>query len=93
MCKIAVQVHMIKPFQSKLFWSMVVFVSTSFVPWRVIYKGTSVFTVLPLWWEYGDPKNMVVVGHIAFSVISGVTLSTLLRLVTERALRRDDRGT
>ena len=66
--------------QSKLFWVAVAFIATLFLPWRVIYKGTSVFVVLPLWWEYGNPQTnfMIIVGHIAISLISGIIIALLI---------------
>lgn len=86
---------MIKSLQSKLFWVTVLFISTLFVPWRVIYKGTRVFMVLPLWWEYATPQNsfMVILGHIAISVIIGVAITLFMRFCVKKYKGRHEANT
>jgi len=77
---------MLKIIQSKIFWGFVIFCSTLLLPWRTIYKGTSVFAVLPLWWEYGNPlENItVILGHITISIICGIVIAKLIWLFLNR---------
>jgi|GEM_PF-4853552 len=67
--------------KNRLIWMVALFVPTLFLPWREIYKGTGLFTVLPLWWAYGRPlaNYPVILGHVLFSVIGGLLLAALIR--------------
>ena len=53
------------------------------MPWREIYKGESVFTVLPMWWEYGNPiENYSSIGtYIILSVIIGLIIYAIIRQI------------
>jgi uncharacterized membrane protein len=76
-----------KIIRSNITWMLIIYLSSMFLPWREIYKGTSVFTVLPLWWEYGNPVEnyLVILGHIVGSIISG----SLIALVIKPAISND----
>jgi hypothetical protein len=87
--------QMIKILQSKLFLLAVVFVSTLFIPWRIIYKGARPFIVLPLWWEYGNPQNnfLVIVGHIIISLMSGVLIALFVSKCVKQYKSDDESST
>lgn len=72
--------------ESKLIMIVIVYFATMFVPWREIYKGTSAFTVLPLWWEYGNPiKNYLsIAAHITLSIIIGLIIYTIMKLIKNK---------
>ena len=69
--------------ESKLILITIVYLATMFMPWREIYKGESVFTVLPMWWEYGNPiENYSSIGtHIILSVIIGLIIYAIIRQI------------
>jgi hypothetical protein len=69
--------------ESKTFWTMAAFVPSLFLPWRTIYKGTMVFAVLPLWWEYFKPQENILVigGHVFCSVVIGWLISSVMRWI------------
>jgi len=79
---------MLKLLQSQGFWSTVVYITTFFLLWREIYKGTSVFMVLPLWWEYGKPQEniMLILGHVSCSLITGIVIAWVLRLTIKKSM-------
>jgi hypothetical protein len=77
--------------KSKVLWIFVVYSTTMFIPWRAIYKGTSVFVVLPLWWEYGNPlKHYVVIsGHVISSVVLGLLISRIVTWLIDKVFTHE----
>ncbi len=73
-----------------MFWVIIIYGSTMFLPWREIYKGISVFVILPLWWEYGNPANnyILIISHIALSIIFGLSIAITLKGCINRCLNK-----
>ena len=69
--------------ERKLTLIAIVYLATMFMPWREIYKGSAVFTVLPMWWEYGSPiKNYLSIGaHICISLIISLIIYVIVNKI------------
>ena len=68
--------------ESKLILIAIVYLATMFMPWREIYKGQTVFVVLPMWWEYGSPiKNYLSIGA---HVLIAITITLLIYLILKK---------
>jgi hypothetical protein len=74
---------LLKITKNKLALIAIVYLATMFMPWREIYKGESVFTVLPMWWEYGNPINnyLSIGAHILISLIIGILIYVILKQI------------
>ena len=72
--------------ENKLTFIVIVYLGTMFMPWREIYKGQSVFTTLPMWWEYGNPlENYTSIGiHIGISIIIGFIIYIIIKQIKKQ---------
>ena len=72
--------------ESKLILITIVYLATMFMPWREIYKGQTVFVVLPMWWEYGNPiKNYLSIGaHIIIAATIGLIIYVILKQIKSK---------
>jgi hypothetical protein len=61
-----------------------------FMPWREIYKGQTLFTTLPMWWEYGNPlKNYTSISiHIGISIIIGFLIYAIIKRVRNKMVNK-----
>lgn len=76
--------------ENKLTYIIIVYLSTMFMPWSEVYKGQSLFTTLPMWWEYGNPlKNYTSISiHFGISIIIGFLIHAIIKRVRNRMVNK-----